>query len=238
MKKYKITIPEPCTENWDKMTPDENGRFCMTCAKTVIDFTSMLPEEIQDYIIKNKNNKICGKFKKSQLDSIIIQIPSGVLYTQTQYHKMFLLALFIAMGTTLFSCQNKDGNKQKIDKIEVIEDSSVVTNSNKQEDSVNNKDPKVNETKITKSKTHSTIKKEKIFSFPKTECGETAANIPIYEDNNVYGVMGIDVLPDYPGGKDVLYDIFRKEFQIPKELRKSTGVLKMSFVIEKKWRFG
>ena len=45
--KYKITIPEPCHENWDEMTPRENGRFCMSCSKTVVDFTSMLPDEIQ-----------------------------------------------------------------------------------------------------------------------------------------------------------------------------------------------
>jgi hypothetical protein len=34
---------------------------------------------------------------------------------------MFLLALFITMGTTLFSCADKNGNK-KIDKIEVVKD--------------------------------------------------------------------------------------------------------------------
>ena len=31
------------------------------------------------------------------------------------------------MGTTLFSCQDKDGNKKKIDKIEVVEDSQTRT---------------------------------------------------------------------------------------------------------------
>jgi hypothetical protein len=42
---------------------------------------------------------------------------------------MFLLALFITMGTTLFSCADKNGNK-KIDKIEVVNDSgskSIIT---------------------------------------------------------------------------------------------------------------
>ncbi|MBS7252802.1 hypothetical protein [Flavobacterium branchiicola] len=126
---FKITIPEPCHENWDKMTPKENGRFCLSCSKTVIDFTKMLPEEIQHYFIQNRNEKICGRFKKSQLNTINIQIPNRVLYSQTHYHKMFLLALFIAMGTTLFSCQDKDGNKQKIDTIEVVEDSKQNENA-------------------------------------------------------------------------------------------------------------
>lgn len=119
--KYKITIPKPCHEDWDKMTPDETGRFCNSCSKSVVDFTQMLPDEIQAYFQKHSN--VCGRFKNFQLDSLIIQIPNHVLYSQTKYHKMFLLALFIAMGTTLFSCADKNGNKQKIDKVEIVEDS-------------------------------------------------------------------------------------------------------------------
>jgi hypothetical protein len=126
-RKHKITIPEPCHENWNKMTPKDNGRFCMSCSKTVVDFTTMLPDEVQHFFIQNQNKSICGRFKKSQLDTITIQIPSQVLYTQTHYHKMFLLALFIAMGTTLFSCQDKNGKKQKIDKIEVVEETQHIT---------------------------------------------------------------------------------------------------------------
>lgn len=119
-KRRKITIPEPCQENWDKMTPKDNGRFCLSCTKTVVDFTKMSTEEIQHYFISYQNKSICGRFKNTQIDNVIIHIPSRVLYSQTQYHKMFLLALFIAMGTTLFSCQDQNGNKQKIDKVEVV----------------------------------------------------------------------------------------------------------------------
>ncbi|AXB56377.1 hypothetical protein [Flavobacterium fluviale] len=120
--KLKITIPEPCHESWDKMTPDATGRFCLVCNKSVIDFTNKLPDEIQHFFRNNKDQEVCGRFKKSQLDSISLQIPKQVLYSQTQYHKMFLLALFIAMGTTLFSCADKDGNKKCINNIEIIEE--------------------------------------------------------------------------------------------------------------------
>lgn len=119
-RNFKITIPEPCHENWDKMTPKDNGRFCLSCSKTVVDFTAMLPEEIQQYFISYKN--VCGRLKSELLSEINIQIPSQILHSQIHYRKMFLLALFIAMGTTLFSCQDKDGNKKKIDRIEVVED--------------------------------------------------------------------------------------------------------------------
>lgn len=125
-REYKITIPEPCHEDWDKMTPNDIGRFCGSCSKNVVDFTNMLPGEIQVYF--QQHNNVCGRFKKSQLDSITIQIPNRVLYSQTHYNKMFLLALFITMGTTLFSCSDKNGNKQKIDKVEIIENTSKMNN--------------------------------------------------------------------------------------------------------------
>ena len=109
--KYKITIPKPCPEDWNKMTPNNNGRFCGSCSKNVVDFTNMLPDEIQMYFQQHSN--VCGRFKNLQLDSLTIQIPNRILYSQTHYHKMFLLALFIVMGTTLFSCADKNGIKQK-----------------------------------------------------------------------------------------------------------------------------
>ncbi len=34
---------------------------------------------------------------------------------------MFLLALFVVMGTSLFSCATVNGDKQKIEKVEVVE---------------------------------------------------------------------------------------------------------------------
>jgi hypothetical protein len=108
------------------MTPDETGRFCNSCSKSVVDFTQMLPDEIQIFFIKNKGQKVCGRFQNKQLASIIIQIPNQVLFSQVHYHKMFLLALFITMGTTLFSCKQENGNKQKIEKVEIVKDSSEI----------------------------------------------------------------------------------------------------------------
>lgn len=53
-KAFRIEIPKPCHEDWDAMTPNENGRFCGSCAKTVVDFTNMQTAEIQRYFIDNQ----------------------------------------------------------------------------------------------------------------------------------------------------------------------------------------
>lgn len=62
----KITIPKPCHENWDNMTPNEKGKFCSVCSKTVHDFTSFSDEKLINTFDSNKD--ICGRFRKDQLD--------------------------------------------------------------------------------------------------------------------------------------------------------------------------
>ncbi|WPO80599.1 hypothetical protein [Flavobacterium sp. KACC 22761] len=252
-RKFKITIPEPCHENWDAMTPKDNGRFCISCSKTVVDFTSMLPEEIQHYFIQNQNNKICGRFRKSQLDTLTIQIPSRVLYSQTQYHKMFLLALFIAMGTTLFSCQDKDGNKKKIDTIEVVDTDKNQDDKLKQipppppspprEKNANRENlEKLNRMvsgeiipeNQTKNNNKSKNKKTAFYSSnEKINCEKTTKQDSIEEDNTFFIGAAIETKADYPNGINAFYDFFAQEFKLPESVENLKHRIVVSFVIDK-----
>jgi hypothetical protein len=234
--KHKITIPEPCHENWNTMTTDENGRFCMSCSKTVIDFTSMLPDEVQHFFIQNQNKNICGRFKNSQLDTITIQIPSRVLYTQTHYRKMFLLALFIAMGTTLFSCQDKNGNKQKIDTVEVVPDTSTT-------------EPiAVGKTKIDKNDSNRVVPppppppkvdQVKFVKPAATDCGEKtktqkkSAKTEIYVTGEVTDTKNVLTNAEFPGGIDPFYTFFANEFKTPENVNAKNLKIRISFAIEK-----
>jgi hypothetical protein len=66
----RINIPKPCNENWNSMSPNDTGRFCNSCSKTVVDFTKMKPIEIQKYFVENANKeRICGHFKSSQVET-------------------------------------------------------------------------------------------------------------------------------------------------------------------------
>lgn len=65
MKKYSVRLSFQCSENWDEMTPEAKGRHCLSCNKTVIDFSLMKDEEIVKYILANKNT--CGRFQSHQL---------------------------------------------------------------------------------------------------------------------------------------------------------------------------
>ncbi|WP_428224262.1 hypothetical protein [Flavobacterium sp.] len=107
---FKISIPKPCHESWRNMTPDEQGRFCSVCAKSVVDFTNMDSQEMQQFVIQNQGRKICGRFRQEQVEpNFKISISESFLYQNRSFRKAFLLALFVVMGTTLFSCKNEKG---------------------------------------------------------------------------------------------------------------------------------
>jgi hypothetical protein len=65
-KSITISIPEPCHEDWTKMTPTEKGKFCDVCTKEVFDFTTSNDEELIKRLEAGKS--LCGRFKSSQLD--------------------------------------------------------------------------------------------------------------------------------------------------------------------------
>jgi hypothetical protein len=209
------------------MIPNKNGRFCESCSKTVVDFTTMLPDDIKNYFLENRGKSICGRIKQSQMNSIIINIPSSVLYSQTNFHHFFLLALFAVMGTTLFSCADKEGNKKKIDKIEIVENLPIDKNSII-EDTV----PKT-EIKTNINNPVSTKKRKKIKL---TEYVDTTGKISKVEeeiDNTIYGGMGIDVKPDFQGGVNKFYSFITKNYKLPQKVKNLNGEMRASFVIEK-----
>lgn len=117
--KSTITIPEPCHENWDAMLPDEKGRFCLSCSKSVHDFTGKSDLEIHQILMAHKDQKVCGRFTQSQLNRpLTIRVKLDELPTNMTMTRSFAVAIFLVFGSLLFSCTDSFG--QKMGEVEVV----------------------------------------------------------------------------------------------------------------------
>lgn len=90
-----IAIPQPCTQNWDAMTPVAQGRHCDSCNSIVIDFTTWSDAALYNFFSKNDGH-VCGRYLATQLNRPI-QIP------HQPHSRLYRLA--IAMGLTLMFTQ-------------------------------------------------------------------------------------------------------------------------------------
>ena len=67
-KKFQLQIPDPCHEDWNKMTPGDKGRFCDSCQKTVHDFTGMSDAQLIAFFKNPSTGSVCGRFYNDQLE--------------------------------------------------------------------------------------------------------------------------------------------------------------------------
>ncbi len=67
----QINIPQPCHEDWTQMTSQQQGRFCDSCQKCVVDFTNYTDTELHRFLQEHQGEKVCGRFKNTQLNRAI-----------------------------------------------------------------------------------------------------------------------------------------------------------------------
>jgi len=95
MKKIQLSIPEPCHENWDEMTPNGKGKFCASCQKPVIDFTNMTERQVAEFF-KKPGSSACGRFYQDQLNKDI-QLPKKRIPWIKYFFQMTLPAFLLSM---------------------------------------------------------------------------------------------------------------------------------------------
>lgn len=93
-EKIKLQIAEPCHENWDSMTSSEKGRFCGSCQKQVVDFTSMTDSQLVAFFKKSSTGSVCGRFIHTQLDREVKAPPKQVPWAR--YVFQFTFPAFVA----------------------------------------------------------------------------------------------------------------------------------------------
>jgi hypothetical protein len=106
--KIKLDIPNPCNENWDKMTPREQGRFCSQCSKHVVDFTKVSDKELLHYLTLAKG-ETCGRFNPEQLDRFM----STRSQSSTSLFRKLLLGTTLSMGIAGATAANNNTKPPK-----------------------------------------------------------------------------------------------------------------------------
>src|ERR1700722_19189567 len=87
-----LNIPQPCTQDWDKMTVNEKGRHCSSCNKTVVDFSNYTDKELAEFFKKAKG-EVCGRINNYQANR-------PILITEQANRSIFYKLLY---GTALAS---------------------------------------------------------------------------------------------------------------------------------------
>jgi hypothetical protein len=89
----QLSIPEPCLQDWNKMTPNDQGRFCSSCSKTVVDFSTMSDAALMNYFENLKDSNVCGRVYTDQLDRNIEPAanPRKKIFVYWQYLLAFVM---------------------------------------------------------------------------------------------------------------------------------------------------
>src|SRR5687767_10861683 len=98
-KHIQLSIADPCHENWDTMTTAEQGRFCASCQKQVVDFTNMSDAQLAAFFKKPSNESGCGHFYQHQLDRNI-EIPKKRIPWLRYFFQFALPAFFASTRAT------------------------------------------------------------------------------------------------------------------------------------------
>ncbi|BAV05069.1 hypothetical protein SAMN05421788_11590 [Filimonas lacunae] len=103
MSTSPIHIPHPCHEDWNKMQQREQGRHCLSCCKTVVDFTGWETEAISTYLQANAGHKVCGRFTAQQLAPAAESPSTHTLVKHIEESNLSFLKKIAAVIITVFA---------------------------------------------------------------------------------------------------------------------------------------
>lgn len=110
----KPLLSEPCTADWNKMKPVEQGRFCKSCCKVVVDFTQKTAQEILDYLRARSGERVCGIAKRSELQTVPV---TGAQKFSMRLRR-FSLAIYMVFGALLFTTASCGGMMEEPSRLE------------------------------------------------------------------------------------------------------------------------
>ncbi len=249
----KFDIPNPCSEDWNKMKIGLNARHCDSCAKDVIDFTQQSREEILTYLLMHNGERVCVHIRRSQLDFSYNEIMFVIDGMTTKEKRSNLPFYILCMGALLLTSCDTGTTTGKIDTTQV-KDTIVQTDSQHAADLVDVKDTIQRDTS---SPVANPIKRKVSVAPPPPPptgiimTGEVVeGDIDIIEPEEVIdGNMEMkpdtvtppqifqfaEEMPEFPGGVNALMKFLSKNIQYPafEKDQNIQGTVVAQFVVTK-----
>jgi Secretion system C-terminal sorting domain len=112
-----IGINEPCSENWNEMSPNEKGAFCQKCATQVYDFTNKTSLEIKQTLRELIGQPVCGRITGPQEAALNAEFELWNQKSKQRLQSALVFSLIVVFGLTLFSCSHEK-DKQQIEQLQ------------------------------------------------------------------------------------------------------------------------
>jgi len=237
----KVTIKEPCLEDWDKMKTGIESRHCDLCNKNVIDFTQKNRAEIISYLLDRSNERVCGRMKGNEFEMKEADIPVLMeILRAPRYRSNAFMILAIVCSSVFSSCENlsdedavKKNTKVGVEKFVKMNDSDTIGKIIPNNSTVDNK----NSITLVSSKSSEKEKETRIpppivprESLPvndnhywKGDDYSTVLGEPsIYQTASISNekepetiLNFAEVMPEFPGGMENLLDYLKKNIIYP-----------------------
>ncbi|HET6227983.1 MAG TPA: energy transducer TonB [Bacteroidia bacterium] len=214
-----------------------DSRFCEHCQKDVIDFTEKSREEILKIILTNRDRRLCGRFRKSQLDYTPDELLITVQALSKNPKNTNLAFYLLTMGTLLLSSCSNDEPKESTSSTEIVDATQKMKG-----DSMHKLFSKQEMDTVECDGKHKPVKHKPdevyVEEVERIVSGELIApeleiTPPDVDNNEPYKFA--DVMPEFIGGIDSLRSYITKNLKFPaRELEQNiTATVYVRFVVDK-----
>lgn len=109
---FIIAIPQPCAENWAEMRPQDQGRFCAHCQKTVVDVRDWDDQQLATFY-RQQTDAVCVRMLQSQLGRPISVVPEMPQRTTFPYAAALGLGfILLAQGNSFAQAPMQQATQQ------------------------------------------------------------------------------------------------------------------------------
>lgn len=222
---HQLLFDFQCYENFARMPKSDQGRYCSSCQKYLVDFSGKSYLDIQAYIKANAQQKVCGIFKPNQISNDAIVTPPSK--TSRSYNTAIASTL-LSVTALLSACNTNEPNQAEIttkqnDPTTLIDPQTNITETRDTlihpttKDSITNKTEPIT-SKAQPKKNNSNKEESTSISTNENYNQVITGGIPIVEEINnptIEACSYVDEPAQFPGGEQAMFAFINKNLIYP-----------------------